>query len=101
MSTSHFGLRLAMILAVAGTIAAAAESADAATRRSMSERAAFQRENACPITGRHRGACPGWEIDHVRPLCAGGPDRRENMQWLDVPRHREKSKADRRLCRSL
>jgi 5-methylcytosine-specific restriction endonuclease McrA len=29
-----------------------------------------------------RGACPGWEVDHVIPLACGGCDAVANMQWL-------------------
>jgi hypothetical protein len=40
-------------------------------------------------------------IDHVRPLCAGGPDRRTNMQWQTVAAAVRKDADERRLCRSL
>ena len=67
--------------------------------RSMAERAAFVRHHPCPSTGLSRGACPGWEVDHVVALCAGGADSRQNMQWLSVAEHREKSRVDRAICR--
>lgn len=70
-----------------------------AAPRRMAERAAFVRQNPCPATNLRRGACPGWEVDHVVPLCAGGADVRSNMQWLTVPAHREKTRLDRRHCR--
>lgn len=101
MASRHIGRWLVTLAAAAVTLSSTSPPVDAAPQRSAAERAAFQRQNACPATGRHRGPCPGWEIDHVRPLCAGGPDRRENMQWLGVAAHREKSRADRRLCRNL
>jgi hypothetical protein len=50
--------------------------------RSSAERAAFQRLYACPANGLKRGACPGWEVDHVIPLACGGCDAVANMQWL-------------------
>lgn len=37
---------------------------------------------ACPATGKHDGACPGWAIDHVIPLACGGADALANLQWL-------------------
>lgn len=43
---------------------------------------AFRKLYACPVTGRHQGACPGWAIDHVIPLAAGGCDAVRNLQWL-------------------
>lgn len=69
--------------------------------RSSAERAAFVRHNPCPATGLRRGSCPGWEVDHVVALCAGGTDSRANMQWLTVQEHREKTRHDRRTCRAL
>lgn len=73
----------------------------ARTHRSHAELHAFQREHPCPSTGRHRGSCPGYVIDHVNPLCAGGPDRRDNMQWQTVADAKVKDRGERRLCRKL
>jgi hypothetical protein len=70
-------------------------------RRSAAEVLAFKRANPCPSTGQRRGACPGHQVDHVTPLCAGGPDRRENMQWLSVAQHIEKTRVDVRACRAI
>lgn len=67
--------------------------------RSTVERHAFVREYACPATGKHRLPCPGYHIDHVIPLCAGGPDRRSNMQWLTIDDHKVKTRRDIRACR--
>lgn len=75
--------------------------AQAAPPRSMAERAAFVRHNPCPATNLRRGACPGWEVDHVVALCAGGPDTWANMQWLTVADHRVKTRQDRRTCRAI
>lgn len=36
----------------------------------------------CPSTLEARPSCPGWAIDHVIPLAAGGCDVPINMQWL-------------------
>ena len=72
-----------------------------AAPRSRTERAAFVRENPCPSTGLRRGACAGWQVDHIVPLCAGGLDRRENMQWIAVDDHRWKTFVDVRECRRL
>jgi 5-methylcytosine-specific restriction endonuclease McrA len=69
--------------------------------RSAAEVLAFKRVNPCPSTGQRRGACPGHQVDHITPLCAGGPDRRENMQWLSVAQHIEKTRIDVRACRAL
>ena len=46
--------------------------------------AEFQRLYPCPSTGKTTGACPGWVRDHVIPLCKGGPDTVQNLQWQTV-----------------
>lgn len=65
----------------------------------MAARAEFQRANPCPLNGQPRGACPGYVVDHVIPLCAGGPDEPANMQWQTREQAREKDKIERRQCR--
>lgn len=72
-----------------------AEAAD----RSPAVRAEFQRLHPCPANGKTRGACPGWERDHLQPLCAGGRDEVPNYQWLTVEEHREKTRRDLAACR--
>ena len=67
--------------------------------RSAAEVRAFRAEHPCPVTGRTRGACPGWEVDHIIALCAGGPDKRSNMHWLSKEDHRFKTLVDVRECR--
>jgi hypothetical protein len=42
----------------------------------------FRKKWACPSTGAHIGACPGWSVDHVVPLDCGGADAIWNLQWL-------------------
>lgn len=69
--------------------------------RSPAEVRAFRAEYPCPSTGRTRGACPGWQVDHVRPLCAGGEDKASNMHWLSIVDHRFKTLVDVRECRKL
>jgi hypothetical protein len=61
----------------------------------------FKRENPCPTTGLKRGACLGYQVDHIDPLCMGGLDTKENMQWLSVEDHRFKTFTDIRACRKL
>lgn len=67
--------------------------------RSPSEVRAFKTDHPCPATNRTRGPCPGWQVDHVIPLCAGGVDKPENMQWITVEDHRWKTFVDVRECR--
>lgn len=70
-----------------------------ARERSASERLAFIREHPCPSTGQRHGSCPGYVVDHIRPLCAGGPDHRSNMQWQTRADSLRKDKDERRECR--
>lgn len=67
--------------------------------RDKSQVARFRAEQPCPVTGRAKGACPGWQVDHIIPLCAGGQDSRANMQWITVEDHRFKTFVDVRECR--
>ena len=98
-----------MILGVvAALVAAAPRAAEAAEphrsyfdKRSGAAVAAFKRAAPCPATGRARGACPGWIVDHVVPLCAGGADAPANMQWQPRGAALDKDRGEWRLCRSL
>jgi hypothetical protein len=53
----------------------------AAAERSKKATTEFRKSHPCPGTQKTKGACPGYVIDHIKPLCAGGPDRPSNMQW--------------------
>ncbi len=72
-----------------------------ASERSAAAVLAFKRHNACPSTGLYRGKCPGYQVDHIIPLCAGGDDKPPNMQWLSIEAHRAKTRNDVRHCRAL
>lgn len=80
--------------------AALSAQADARPYRSSSAKAEFKRQHPCPSTGRPRGACPGYIIDHVKPLCAGGPDDPSNMQWQTIEVAKLKDRDERRQCRT-
>lgn len=67
--------------------------------RSAAARSEFVKANPCPATGRTRGACPGWQVDHITPLKCGGEDRPSNMQWLTIEQHKAKTKAEAKSCR--
>ena len=75
--------------------------ATARTDRDRAQVRAFRAEHPCPATGRTRGACPGYHVDHITPLCAGGADRPANMQWITREDHRFKTLVDVRECRKL
>ena len=66
--------------------------------RSQAALGSFKRSNPCPSTGRSSGACPGYQVDHIRPLAAGGADHKSNMQWLSTSAHKAKTRAERKSC---
>jgi hypothetical protein len=77
-------------------VAMAAQAID----RSRAARAEFVRSNPCPATGKISGACPGYQVDHVRALCAGGTDHASNMAWLTIEEHKRKTRGDVGVCRA-
>jgi hypothetical protein len=81
---------------VLGSFALLAAAAD----RSPAVRAEFRKLHPCPATGKQTGACPGWQIDHREALVCGGRDELANLQWLPVAEHREKTRAEVKLCRT-
>jgi 5-methylcytosine-specific restriction endonuclease McrA len=89
-----------MIARVAAFILIALLATDAFAR-DRAQRAAFFREHPCPSTGNTHGACPGWVVDHIVPLCAGGADDPSNMQWQELEASKEKDKDERHTCREL
>ena len=70
-------------------------------KRDRAQVRAFRADNPCPATGQIRGACPGYHVDHIIPLCAGGADRPVNMQWITREDHAWKTFVDVRECRKL
>lgn len=63
--------------------------------RSSAVRHAFMRQTGYPH-GR-----PGFVIDHVVPLCAGGLDAVSNLQWQTKAAAKVKDRDERALCRRL
>lgn len=91
------GRRLILAAAIAATTLFTAEI-DAKTTRSPAQVRAFRQFNPCPATGKTRGACPGWHVDHIIALCAGGQDAPQNMQWITREDHRFKTMVDVKEC---
>lgn len=98
MGMNYSSVRLILLVLTAAVIVC--ESVDAAGR-SSAQRAAFVRVNPCPVTGEGRGPCPGWVVDHIVPLCAGGPDEPGNMQWQRADEALKKDVVERRVCREM
>jgi hypothetical protein len=69
--------------------------------RDQKQRAAFVKAHPCPATGKARVPCPGYVVDHIRPLCAGGADHARNMQWQTIAAAKEKDRLEHAECRRL
>ena len=96
------GRPLAILLALAlGISAASPANATHPTKRSVSAKTVFKHQHPCPATGLAKGRCPGYVIDHVVPLCAGGTDDPSNMQWQTVADSRAKDLMERRQCAAV
>src|SRR4051794_40122570 len=79
----------------------AASQAFAESHRHSAQRAAFIKMHPCPATEHSRGKCPGYVVDHVKPLCAGGSDHPSNMQWQPIAAAKAKDREEKVLCRRL
>jgi len=44
----------------------------------------FRAAHPCPANGSLSGPCPGFVVDHVKPLAKGGLDTADNMRWRTV-----------------
>lgn len=74
------------------------QNAEAKTERSRSVTTEFQKKKPCPANGKRSGPCPGYIKDHIYPLCAGGADSVENMQWQTVAEAKAKDKLEIHQC---
>lgn len=61
----------------------------------------FYKLMACPSTMQMAPPCPGYVVDHVVPLCAGGADDHGNMQWQAKSESLEKDRIEVAFCRWL
>jgi len=68
--------------------------------RSGAARSEFVRNNPCPATSQAKAPCPGYVVDHVVPLCAGGPDIPSNMQWQAVAEAKIKDREEIKSMRT-
>ena len=49
-------------------------------QRAATARKSFMASHPCPATGKTSGACPGFVVDHIKPLKCGGAHATRNMQ---------------------
>ena len=62
------------------------------------QRELFVKKYACPVNGKHTEICPGWVVNYVKPLCAGGADRLSNLQWQTVATAKRKEREAQKMC---
>ena len=60
--------------------------------RSAQAKIAFKHEHPCPANDKKSGPCPGYVIDHIKPLACGGEDAPSNMQWQTIEEGKAKDK---------
>jgi hypothetical protein len=84
--------RSSVCIALAAGALLAATWIDTAGARDRHVPQDFQRAHPCPSTGQTTGACPGYVRDHVKPLCKGGHDGVDNMQWQSVEQGKAKDR---------
>jgi len=89
---------LAAIVALTMLAFAATQAFAAPIPRSAKAKYDFRIANPCPTNRNPRGACPGYVIDHIEPLCAGGADAPHNMQWQSLADARAKDRDERARC---
>ena len=66
--------------------------------RSQKAKVIFKYSHPCPSTGRTKGSCPYYIIDHIKPLACGGVDSAENMQWQTKAEANAKDRWERDGC---
>ena len=64
------------------------------SHRSASAKHSFVQRHPCPATGRTRGRCPGYVVDHIRALKHGGADAPYNMQWQSKAAAKAKDRTE-------
>ena len=92
-------VRAAIYTAVALAFALIPPQAFAKAHRDPAQRAAFVKMHPCPNTGKSKGRCPGYVVDDVMPLRAGGHDHPSNMQWQKQDEAKEKDRKESEMCR--
>lgn len=73
-------------------------TSQAELHRSQKAKVIFKYSHPCPSTGRNKGSCPDYIIDHIKPLTCGGLDDASNMQWQTKAEAKAKDKWERNNC---
>lgn len=73
---------------------------EAKQERSQTAKNQFKAQHPCPANGNNYGPCPGYVIDHIKPLACGGADAPFNMQWQSDTAGKAKDKWERQGCQA-
>lgn len=87
--------RISLILLI---LLSSSLTANAEYHRSQKAKTIFKYEHPCPATGRVKGACQGYIIDHIKPIACGGADASSNMQWQTKEEAKLKDKWELKGC---
>jgi len=71
-----------------------------ARERSQEAKDSFKYSHPCPSNGNNHGPCPGYVIDHIKPLTCDGADDPSNMQWQTKAEGKAKDKWERKGCKT-
>jgi hypothetical protein len=98
-------LLLILLLPMLAQAAPVKRDANGRIYRSRTVVARFQHSTVCPATGRTGTPCPGFLVDHRKPLgCAKTEAERArldsvvNMQYQTIADARAKDKIERKQC---
>ena len=86
--------RSGLVIACITMLSACSQQAiqSTAKKRNPAMRSVFLSQNPCPSTGKTKGACPGYVVDHIVPIKRGGGDNPYNMQWQLIVDAKEKDR---------
>jgi hypothetical protein len=100
VARGRYTLLLLLLVLMAGPVWGACPP----VKRSAGMVRQFRKLHPCPATQKTTGACPGWVVDHIIPLClgpqAGGVDTPANMQWHERGASLVKDKIEWQMCRA-
>lgn len=69
------------------------------TARSGKTAYQFRKTHPCPSTGQIQKSCKGWVINHIVPLCYGGIDSVDNMEWEEKVSSYKRDVFERKICK--
>lgn len=70
-----------------------------ADARDSSQVRKFRKTHICPSTENYSGPCVGFVVNHRRPLCLGGADLPENMEWQEYKESLKTDVLEREACK--